>query len=186
MKTEWSKLRAVDIGARAPLGPAARELLNRNMTAEPYLELLVAHGLLADASRVLAYVLAGRGAIWWGCLCVQRVGVAPLPSSEEAALKAAARWCVAPDEAHRQAAERLVNSAALDTPAGCLAWGVSVTEPRVVFPGTPPVPAQPELLPKAVSAAVQLAAVNMPEARAEFVALGVGILQGRHMWDSIN
>ena len=64
-----------------------------------------------------------------------------------------------------------------------------MTGPRVAFPGFPPMPPQPELVPRAVNAAIFHAAENAydnnPNVLNDFLALGLHVLQGRALWTSV-
>jgi hypothetical protein len=186
---EWAAARGVEIGARASLSHVARDLLREEQTPSAYLELLLTRGLYSDAMRMLTYGLPPRRAIWWGCLCVGRAS-ASLPAEEEAALKAAARWAREPGEARRRAAEEAMGSDALSSPAGRLAWAAHLMGSRVPYPGLPPVPPQPDQAVRALNGAVQGAAAEakgapLAQIQREFVALGIHVLHGRCLWDTV-
>jgi hypothetical protein len=189
-KIDWSKATAAEIAASAPLGDAARRLMKNGASPTEYVDHLLAEKLHVDAARFLAFGLPLRRAVWWGCLCLRR-SAGTLPADQEAALKAAAKWAQQPVEERRQAVEKAQGPDPLATPAGCLAWAVTVTGSHVAFPGLPPSPPEPEVAPKAINGAV-LSAAAIPSVRPpardyyrEFVALGIQVLQGRYLWDSV-
>lgn len=188
-EADWSSASAARIYAAAELGRGGQKLWTDDLTSSQFLALLLAHRLHGDALRFLACGLQLRRAIWWGCLCVRHAAGQSLPPEQESTLKAAAAWCREPTEARRKAAEEGLGTNPLATAPGCLGWAVAVTGRRVPFPGMPPMAAQPELAPRAIAGALFHAAALVPENRAgpiqpEFVALGLHVLEGRHLWDS--
>jgi hypothetical protein len=180
---EWSKNSAVEIAAPAPLSQRGQALARGCLSPAECLELFLTERLYGDAVRFLAFGLPQRRAIWWGCLCVRQAAPS-LPEDQERALKAAARWAQEPGEPRRKAAEEALGDDPLNTSAGCVAFAVAVTGPRIPFPGMPPAAPQPQLVPRIINGGVLGAAKPISLVR-PFVALGIHVLHGRHLWDSV-
>ncbi|HYZ63460.1 MAG TPA: hypothetical protein VE650_13500, partial [Acetobacteraceae bacterium] len=58
---------------------------------------LVELGLLLEATRVLAYGLPEREAVWWSCMCVRHTLPRDPADAEVAAVTAAEAWVRRPD-----------------------------------------------------------------------------------------
>jgi hypothetical protein len=83
---------AAEVCQHFRLGSAAAALLRDDQTLGQFLDLLTARGLFKDATRLLAYALPKREAVWWAVLCVREV-VGPLPPEPViAGLRAAEAW----------------------------------------------------------------------------------------------
>src|SRR5688572_3044417 len=97
---------ATDLAHDLPLGIVAKKLLVSGQSPAGFLKALVDHGQYVDALRLMAVALLPREAVWWACLCCQHTlgAKAPPTAQEHQALKAAVRWVLQPDEAHRAAA----------------------------------------------------------------------------------
>jgi hypothetical protein len=180
-KAEWVKPRAADIAAQASLGDEATRLLSEGLAPGPFLDLLLCRALYADALRIFAHGLPVRQAVWWGCLCVSRAGLA-LTQDQQALVKAVARWAIEPSEPRRKAVEECMGADPLEHLAGRLAFAVTVTGSRIPYPDSPAVPPQPELAPRAIKGAVLGAAAdsNRPNVDREFAAIGIHVLEGRY------
>src|SRR5260370_6673168 len=140
--------RGADLAAVCTLSDEARDLLGEGLTPWDYYEVLRERRLYEDALRFLAHALPKRVAVWWGCLCVWAVNREEPQEKFEAALQAAVRWVLAPNEDHRRAAEEPGREASFGDPAGCLAmaalWsGGRRAAPRRA-PRPPPAPPPPQ------------------------------------------
>jgi hypothetical protein len=190
---------AAEVCKNFDLKVEARPFLRDRQSPREFLEALVANKRYAPAIDFLAHALPPREAIWWGCLCMQRVGVSKLSPVEAAACKAAATWVLDPTEENRQAAKAPAESATLSAPAGALAMAATWTGGSLAPPSTssnpkvpppPPVPPGPFVPAKVVAGAILLASVKGDPARIadtqrSFVELGFGVAEGRFVWPDV-
>jgi hypothetical protein len=179
--------RAAEVCHKATLGDEARALLQPEMTARQFLELLVAQEHLADGVRFLAHALPKREAVWWACQCTRLVlGPSP-PEPAGAALQAAERWAAAPTDENRRSAFPAAEAADVGTPAGCAAVAAFLSGGSLAPPNLPEVPPGEHLTGQLVANGVLLAAVQSePEKAAEkyrrFIALGLEVVEGKSRW----
>ncbi len=190
---------AVEVCKNFDLKEEARPLLRERQSPREFLEALLVNKKYAPAVDFLAHALPPREAIWWGCLCVQKVSGSKLTPTEAAACKAAVAWVLDPTEENRQAAKAPAEAAKLSTPAGGLAMAATwtggslappVTNPNPKVPPPPPVPPGPFVPAKVVAGAILLASVKGDPARIadtqrSFVELGVGVAEGRFVWPDV-
>jgi hypothetical protein len=160
-------------------------LLRDDPTPLEFLDALIAHERFADAIHFLAHAIPKREAVWWGCLCIKLAGGENLSPKELAALTAAVRWALRPEEEYRAAAKEPAKAAGLGVPAGNLALAVQFSGGSLTPPGLPEVPPKPTLTAQSVAGAIKLAAVTAPPEKIElmfrqFLALGIGIARGKH------
>jgi hypothetical protein len=177
--------RAREVAGRDHLDEEALALLGDDQTPLEFLDVLIAHERFADAIQFLAHAIPRREAVWWGCLCVKLAGGDQLPPAEVAALTAAVRWALRPEEERRAAAKAPAEAVGFEAPAGVLAHAVSFSGGSLSPPGLPEVPPKPTLTPRCVAAAIKLAAATAPPDQAEqifqrFLAIGIGIASGKH------
>ena len=160
-------------------------MLRDEQTPLEFLDALIAHERFADAIHFLAHAIPKREAVWWGCLCVKLAGGENLSPKELAALTAAVRWALRPEEEYRAAAKEPAKAAGLEVPAGNLAPAVSFSGGSLTPPGLPEVPPNPAMTAQCVAGAIKLAAATAPPDQAKrifhrFLALGIGIASGKH------
>jgi len=160
-------------------------LLRDDPTPLEFLDALIAHERFADAIHFLAHAIPKREAVWWGCLCIKLAGGEDLSPKELAALTAAVRWALRPEEEYRAAAKEPAKAAGFKAPAGLLAHAVSYSGGSLTPPGLPEVPPNPAMTAQSVAGAIKLAAATAPPDRSKrifhrFLALGIGIASGKH------
>ena len=167
---------AAVIAGPAALGPDARKLLQPDLFPGPYLKLLIERKLYLDAIRFMAQALRRREAVWWACLCVRHTAADPLPEKEQAALRAAVDWVLAPGDPTAKQAAQAAKAAGMKTPAGGAAqaagWASGPASPRFG---------------KAVATAVLLSAARGPARQRsatyrQCVALGLDVDSGTAGW----
>jgi hypothetical protein len=178
---------AAEVCQRAALGDEAKTLLRDGMTPRQLLEALMAGQLHADAARFLAHALPKREAVWWACLCAERVLGPEPPASARAALSAAKAWVIDPKDENRRAALPAAEAADLGTPAGCAAVAAYFSGGSLTPPELTPVPPGEHLTGNMVAASLALATVakepeKAPEKYAEFLKLGFEVANGQHAW----
>jgi hypothetical protein len=171
----------------APLAPESRALLTPQHTPPQYVEALVAAGMLEDAIRATAFLLARREAVWWAVRCVRGVPAAVADPKAVAALDASAKWAASPTDESRRAAFAAAQKADIGTPAGAVGAAVYFAEGSLSPPKQPVVPPAPHLCPLTLANAVLLAAVvsepeKAAERRAAFVAIGGDVMAGKDKW----
>jgi hypothetical protein len=157
------------------------------MTARQYLDRLVERQLQAEAIRFLAYVLPKREAVWWACLCADRVLGPDPPPRVAAALDAARAWVLDPSEDHRRAALPAAEAAEVGTPAGCAALAAYFSGGSLSPPDLPVVAPGEHITAHLVASAVILAAVIREPAKASekyaaFLGLGLEVAVGQQVW----
>ncbi len=157
------------------------------MSADAFLQALIAEHLHDDAVKFMAHALPKREAVWWGCLCVWKT-CRPQPSAKEAAaLEAAVHWVIEPAEEHRRHAEAAGLKAGADTPAGGLALAAYWTEGSMAPAGQPEAAPPPFLTAQTLAAVLTLAAaqakdVPLAEHQRLFLQLGREVAGGKHRW----
>lgn len=183
---------ASEICQHFDLDPEAKPHLGPKASPREFLDALVASQLFVPAIRFLAHALPPREAIWWGALCVKQVAGDALPRAEAEALRAAVVWVLEPSEANRGAAKLPAEAVGFEAPAGGLATAATWTGGTLAppMPKVPPVVPGPYLPAKGVMAAVLLASVKAPptgiqETQGQFVALGIGVAEGKVTWPDV-
>jgi hypothetical protein len=78
-------------------------LLGQPQEPVSLLHQLCDRGLWPEATRLLAYALPEREAVWWSCMCVRHTA-ADLPGSERLAIEAAEAWVRRPEMPQRREA----------------------------------------------------------------------------------
>jgi hypothetical protein len=177
---------AAEVWERAGLGDAARGLRHEGLTPRQYLDRLVQGHLHADAIRFLAYTLPKREAVWWACLCVDRI-LGPGPPPLAAALAVARAWVIEPSDDNRRAALPAAEAAEVGTPAGCAAAAAYFSGGSLARPELPAVAPGEHITAHLVASALMLAAViRQPEKSVEklasFLQLGREVASGQHLW----
>jgi hypothetical protein len=171
------------------LSNEALALIPAEPTAGAFLDALIAKELFVDASKFLAHAMPKRESVWWAYLCVQQSqGISAAEAKVIAALEAARRWVVEPDEENRRAAGAAADAVGLGLPAGCTAMAAFWSGGSLGPPEFQSVPPPDDLTPRGVSGAVILAVVGVkPESAAvrfrQFIALGLEVLNGMNRWE---
>jgi hypothetical protein len=167
--------------------PQARALLTSELIPLRFLDRLVAaESTYPDGIDFLAHALPRREAVWWGCLSLWNAAGPKLSPDDQAAVAAAVGWVLEPGEPQRQAAQAPAD-ATPGSPAGMLATAVVRSGGSMLPPNLPLVEPPPSLTGDTVAAGLHVAAAQAgPEeivARyRQFVALGIGVAQGKYSW----
>lgn len=112
--------------------PAAHEsLVGDGEAPTALLARLVEIGLLVEATRLLAYALPEREAVWWACVCVAHTAGAELSAEERRALEAAEAWVRRPDERTAREAAWAAAEAGLGKPGAWPALAAYWSRPSV-------------------------------------------------------
>src|SRR5579872_3195335 len=162
----------------AELGDEAMELMLPDQKPPDFVALLVDRKLYPDAVRFLAHALPKREAVWWGWMSARRVaGENPKPKIK-AALEATEKWIAQPNEDNRRAAHAAAQQAKFDTAAGCAGLGAFFSGGSLAPPDVAPVPPGEYLTAKAITGAVNFAAMTgdpreSPEKFKAYVAQGL-------------
>ena len=196
---------AAEISAEVTLGRKARSLLAPDLRPGQYLALLIRHRLHADAIRYMAHSLLNREAVWWASLCVRHALDDQAPAAHRAALGAAVRWVIQPDDVHRRAAGDAATAAGKRVPAGSVAraalYAAGPPPPAGAVPSSPPtspgpgaapgpMPALilPSLSAKLCASGILLAVTRGPAADLSLrlrqsIALGLDVAYGTNRWE---
>lgn len=175
---------AAEVCAQCELSDEARTLLSHDMACERFLERLLDVKLTLDVLKFLAQALPKPEAVWWAGWCARSVAGASPPPLEMAALDAAERWSLDPQESHRRAAHQAAETAGLKVPAGSVALAAFVAEGSLGPENVKNViPAPDYLTGRCVAGAVMLAGViAQPEFSdqkyARFVEQGLAVARG--------
>jgi hypothetical protein len=171
------------------IGKPARRLLRADLTPWAYFGRLLLHEQYPDAIRFLAHTLPKREAVWWGCVCLERICGPRLGPKQRLALRAAVRWVLDPSAASCRAAEPAAKAAGIATLAGCLAMSVFWTANSLTPPDQPAVP--PDLLLTAntvggviVMASAEGASEDITKNQRLFLALGIRVANRKSLWTS--
>jgi hypothetical protein len=178
---------ATELCRHAGLGAQAGAWLGDDPTPRLFLERLLDGNRHEDAARFLAHALPERESVWWGCLCLGHALHLGPTSPVPAALEAAVRWVVEPSERNRAAAKGPGEEARMTTPMGCLAMAASWSGGGTRPPGLPGASPSPLLTARAVGDGILLAAVQGDPAGSagllrRFLALGLGVADGKYLW----
>ncbi|MGE3805324.1 MAG: hypothetical protein AB7K24_11685 [Gemmataceae bacterium] len=178
---------AAEICARFRLKEPALALLSPEQTPSQFLARLLTERQWAAAIRLLAYALPKREAVWWGCVSL-RLAAQTSAAQELAALRAAVHWCVHPSDEHRYASQAASLALAHGEPARLVADAAFKSGGSLAPPGARPMPPQPTMTARLVSAALLMAAAGKPADMValyrQFLALGIAIAQGKYSWIS--
>ncbi len=121
---------------------------------------LEAGGFLVEASRLLAYALPKREAVWWACMCAAHTAPADLPEPDRLAREAAELWVRQQGDKNRRAAMRLAEATTFEQPepwaAAAAFWSGETIGPE----DQPAVPPPLHAAGKAVAGTVYMAAVR--------------------------
>lgn len=139
---------------------AARGVPQDGQTADEALDALIGAEQFAAAGRLVAHWLGPRAAVWWGCCCLESLGLATLATPQHAAWAAARDWALAPTEANRRQAERALHECKGKGPGGALSVAAYCGGGSLAPPNNPePVSPDPRANGQAVAAALTVASV---------------------------
>lgn len=156
-------MKATEVTRYVTLGEEARKILTPEISANEYIEALVAKQLHPDAVQFIAHYLPKRQAVWWALGCVKQSTPPEVPPAQDVALKTTEKWIAEPTEENRQAAFKAAEDADTSTPAGITALAAYYSD---AIPQTddPKTNAKAYFITaKLVTAAVMLAATADPE-----------------------
>jgi hypothetical protein len=172
----------------AELGDEAMALMKPEMHPLDFVAKLMDKQQYPDAVRFLAHALPKREAVWWAWMSARRVAGENAPSKIKASLEATEKWIAQPTDENRRAAKAAADSAELGTAAGCAGLAAFFAGDSLAPPDCPAVAPGPYLTAKAVSGAVNFAALTgdprqTPEKYKSFVAQGVDVTKRIKVWE---
>lgn len=174
-------MKATEVTRYVALGEEAKKMLTPEITANEYIDALIARQLHPDAVQFIAHYLPKRQAVWWALGCVKQSAPPDAPPEQADAMNTTEKWIAEPTEENRQAAFRAAETADTSTPAG-------ITALAAYYSDALPPTADPKMNAKAyfvtaklVTAAVMLAATSDPEQLktrfSGFVSRGVEVVK---------
>lgn len=146
--------------AMAKLEPSALALLAGCTDTAEALERLHTSGDLIGATRLGAFALPPREAVWWASMCVTHTAPANQPDIEVSARDTAELWVRRQDDATRRQAMVLARQAGFAAPEAWVAIAAFWSGDSMSPVGQPAVPPAPHLAGTAVSGAITLASVR--------------------------
>jgi hypothetical protein len=138
---------------------AATTVQNVAQVAEA-LDRLEAAGFLVEASRLMAYALPKREAVWWACMCAAHTAPPTLADTDRQARETAEHWVRQQTDALRRTAMQQAEAGGFATPEAWAAVAAFWSGDSMAPDGQPAVPPAPHLPGTAVAGAVVLAAVR--------------------------
>ena len=171
----------------AELSDEALALLGDQSDGPGYVQLLADKGHYPDATRLLAYALPQRPAVWWAWVCSRRANGETPTAPVQAALDATKQWIAEPTDANRREAMRLATEVEFGTPAGCAGLAAFFCGESISPPDRDPVPPGEYMAAQAISGCISLAAVFTEPEKAEekfreFVKQGLEVAQRTNLW----
>jgi hypothetical protein len=164
MSQALTKIAGKELAALRPLAalpPAAAAVVQDRPLVTEALPALEAGGFLLEATRLLAYALPKREAVWWACMCATHTAPPDLPEPDRRAREAAEQWVRAPNDGNRRAAMRQSEATTLETPEAWTAVAAFWSGDTIGPEDQPAVPPAPHMTGKAVAGTVHLAAVRI-------------------------
>jgi hypothetical protein len=152
-----------DLAAILPLAklePQAVALLDGCTDTEDGLVRLHTAGDLTGATRLAAFALPRREAVWWASMCALHTAPENQPQIELKTRETAELWVRRQDDATRRQAMDLARQAGFAAPEAWVAVAAFWSGDSMSPLGQPAVPPAPHLAGTAVSGAVALAAVR--------------------------
>lgn len=185
---EQANSQTADICSVAELGPDAMALMRPEQKPPDFVAALVEKKLYTDAVRFLAHALPKREAVWWGWMSARRAAGENPPPVIKAALAATEKWIAQPTEENRRAAHAAGQQAQFGTAAGCAGLGAFFSGGSLAPPEAPIVPPGDYLTAKAISGAVNFAAMSgepkeAPEKFKSFIAQGEDVARRIKLWE---
>jgi hypothetical protein len=163
MSQTLTKIVDKDLAALLPLAalpaPAAAVVKDCRLVSEA-LDLLEGAGFLLEATRLLAYALPKREAVWWACMCAAHTAPPDLPEADRLAREAAELWVRQPGEKNRRAAALLAEATTMDHPEPWTTVAVFWSGETIGPEDLPAVPPPPHMTGKAVAGTIYIAAVR--------------------------
>lgn len=173
---------AQEICTQFMLSAEAQSHLDPQMAPLPFLDVLVAHSLYADAMQFLARALPKREAVWWSSTCVRGLPNDAKQPELAAGLEAAEGWVYRPTEENRRNAEKAANAIKAPHPARWTAMAAFWSGGSLAPADAPEVKPAEDFTAKAVAGAVMMAAALDPlESQARnkrFIESGLDIANG--------
>ena len=148
------------IMAMAEFDAAATALLRGCADSEAGLDRLQAAGELISATRLGAFALPRREAVWWASMCAVHTAPPGQAEIEVKAREAAELWVRQQDDASRRTAMQLARQAGFGVPESWVAVAAFWSGDSMAPLGQPVVPPAAHLPGTAVAGAVALAAVR--------------------------
>lgn len=188
-KSTAARLSTAQVFDRFRPSPEAQALLVPAMPPADFAGKLMEQSLYKDALAFVACCLDKRQAVWWGCLCCQHALSSPLDATGTAALGAAVRWVIGPQEEHRQAAAMAGEAAGgTATSLGALALAAGWSGGSMAPAGLPEVKPPEFLTQNVVGAAILAAAAQAqpadPAAACKgFLGIAWDVANGRNRWE---
>ena len=160
------------------LADDARAQLRDAESPKQFIERLLLHELLVDATYVVAFLMPARQAIWWGCVCIDQAqqGKHRFRARPDA-LARVVSWVADPTVRNRLAASDFARAVGNNDPIGSLAKAAShgLDEQRCDNPAPHPFRSH-RLTGNAVRACG--ADGRLPS----LLAIGLRMLEGDHRW----
>lgn len=181
-KLKISAATAQEICAQFALSAEALSHLDPQIAPLPFLDVLVAHSLYADAMQFLARALPKREAVWWSSTCSRELATDAKQPELAVGLDAAENWVYRPTEENRRNTEKAANAIKVSHPARWTAMAAFWSGGSLAPPDAPEVKPAEDFTAKAVAGAVMMAAALDPmESQARnkrFIQSGLDIANG--------
>jgi hypothetical protein len=181
-KLKIKEATAQEICVGFELSSDARAHLDPQIAPLPFLELLEANELYADALQFLARALPKREAVWWSATCARELGPDTKRPELTTGLDAAEAWVYRPNEDSRRGAEKAAVAIKGSHPTKWTAMAAFWSGGSMAPPDKPEVKPPEDFTGKAVAGAVMMAALLDPLQSAvrnkKFIAAGRDIAAG--------
>jgi hypothetical protein len=176
------------VASVAELGDEAVALMKPQLHPADFVAKLMDAKLYPDAVRFVAHALPKREAVWWAWMSARRSSGENAPPKIKASLEATEKWIAQPTDENRRAAKEAAEIAKLVTAAGCAGLAAFFAGDSLAPPDCPAVAPGPYLTAKAVSGAVNFAAMSgepnqAPEKFRSFVAQGLDVTKRIKLWE---
>jgi hypothetical protein len=163
MSQSVSKLAAIDLASLTPhvgLSPEASAATIGIGKVEDALAKLEAGGFLLEATKLMAYALPKREAVWWSCMCSSHTAPRDLAEADQNCRRAAEEWVRGQNEKLRYAAWDKAQASGFGTPEVYTAIAAFWSGGSMAPEGQPAVPPQPHFTGNAVAGVIALSAVR--------------------------